>query len=142
MKQKIYISSKITGLEKEVYTKAFNDAEQLIIKMGHTPINPLKHVPQDISYDDQMHICLSLVDISDVVMMVGDWVDSPGATRELIHGAKQEKKILYYEEQKEMYDSLNHLNGVMIVGRGPLSSDELPASIRKSFEQMGVVFHG
>ena len=98
----IYIAGKITGLEKEVYSKAFNEAEELIKQMGHTPINPIKIVPQELSYDDQMHLCLALVDISEAVMMLDNWVDSPGATKELILAATQEKKILYYDEQKEM----------------------------------------
>lgn len=103
IKQKIYIAGKITGLPKEEYEKAFDEAEALIIAMGHVPINPLKHVPQNVIYDDQMHICFALIDISDAVMMLDNWVDSPGATKELVHGATQEKRILYYDEQKQIY---------------------------------------
>ena len=123
----IYIAGKITGLPKDEYQKAFAKAEALIVSMGHTPINPLNHVPQNISYDDQMHICYSLIDISQAVMMLENWVDSPGATKELIHAAKQEKKILYYDEQKEIHDRLAIQNGIWITSTPPSRMSDMLA---------------
>ena len=162
-KLKIYIAGKITGLEKEIYTKAFEDAEQLIKAMGHEPINPIKIVPQSITYDDQMHLCFALVDISNAVMMLENWVDSPGATKELIRGAKQEKKILYYDEQKVLYGSIDPpdysrdalhwlLKGLDIpsadVNPNPKTVfitsnsfiNDIPRSIIRSFEDKGFTF--
>lgn len=123
----IYIAGKITGLSKEEYQKAFAEAEALIISMGHTPINPLNHVPQNIPYDDQMHICYSLIDISQAVMMLENWVDSPGATKELIHAATQEKKILYYDEQKEMHDKFFTPGKIWITSNPPARMNDMLA---------------
>jgi len=42
MNKKCYNSGQITGLESEVYTKNFDEADQAITEIGLNPINPLK----------------------------------------------------------------------------------------------------
>ena len=45
MKKKIYISGPITGLERHVYLKNFDDAELKLRAMGYNVINPTKLLP-------------------------------------------------------------------------------------------------
>lgn len=45
MKKKIYISGPITGLERHVYLKNFDDAELKLRAMGYKVINPTKLLP-------------------------------------------------------------------------------------------------
>ena len=45
MKKKIYISGPITGLERHVYLKNFDDAELKLRAMGYKVINPTKVLP-------------------------------------------------------------------------------------------------
>lgn len=45
MKKKIYISGPITGLERHVYLKNFDDAELKLRSMGYKVINPTKLLP-------------------------------------------------------------------------------------------------
>lgn len=39
---RVYISGPITGLDRAVATKAFKDAEELLAKNGHDPVNPME----------------------------------------------------------------------------------------------------
>ena len=45
MKKKIYISGPITGLERHVYLKNFDDAELKLRAMDYKVINPTKLLP-------------------------------------------------------------------------------------------------
>ena len=45
MKKKIYISGPITGMERHVYLKNFDDAELKLRAMGYKVINPTKLLP-------------------------------------------------------------------------------------------------
>lgn len=76
---KIYIAGKITGNEN--YRKEFAKAQDGLEKDGHTVLNPAV-LPEGMTKGEYMRICLSMIDISDVVVFLPGWQDSEGANLE------------------------------------------------------------
>ena len=97
-RKKAYIAGKISGLAIEEYYGRFGQAESIVEDMGYSAINPLKIVPQWLEYEDQMSICITLVDISDVVYMINNWWDSSGAKREHTRALELGKTIVYQND--------------------------------------------
>ena len=94
-RKKAYIAGKISGLAIEEYYGRFGQAESIVEDMGYTVLNPLKIVPHWLDYEDQMSICLTLVDICDVVYMQSNWWNSSGAKREHDKAIEIGKQIIY-----------------------------------------------
>lgn len=83
MKEKVYISGKITGYDN--YMRKFELAESRLADMGYTVINPARinrELPRNTYYDVFMKIALSLLFESDAIYMLDNWEDSPGANAE------------------------------------------------------------
>jgi len=97
MSKKVYIAGKISGLPKGEYMGRFEDVEFTLTIRGHKALNPCKIVPQHLDYEDQMAICMRLVEIADVVFMLDNWKDSNGAKREHAHAEALGKQILYQD---------------------------------------------
>jgi hypothetical protein len=95
----IYIAGKITGLEYEASAKLFQDAETVIEKAGHTPLNPLTIVDQDDEreWEDYMLDAIEIVLVScEAVYMLSNWRESRGARIE--HAiAEITAKPIYYQ---------------------------------------------
>ena len=96
--KKVYIAGKISGLTKEEYLFNFESAEKKLKGNGKEVLNPIKMVPEHWDYEDQMKLCLTLVDISDEIYMLKNHKSSNGAIREL-ERAKMLGKPVYYEEE-------------------------------------------
>lgn len=96
----IYISSKISGLEKEVWQNNFKQAE-LDVKGKFVcndirVINPSKFQPEINNPDwcDYMVECIQIVrDNADVLYLFGDWHKSAGAWVEMIVALRYGKKV-------------------------------------------------
>lgn len=81
---KIYIAGPITGTED--YIERFMEAEAVIVRKGHEPVNPL-HIGSliatvgrtAISYGNIMNICKALLGACDAVYMMPGWQRSNGA---------------------------------------------------------------
>jgi predicted adenine nucleotide alpha hydrolase (AANH) superfamily ATPase len=97
MRKKVYIAGKISGLEPEEYKLNFKAAADRLAVDGHKILNPCAIVPQDLDYEDQMAICMRLVEIADVVFMLENWRRSNGARREHAHAVILGKQIVYQE---------------------------------------------
>jgi hypothetical protein len=80
---KIYISGKITGIETEA-AALFEAAEQEVIEMGHTPINPMK-LPHDHdkSWQSYMREDIKALCECEAIYMVRNYTKSAGALLEL-----------------------------------------------------------
>jgi len=96
-KKIVYISGPMTNHLN--YFAEFEAAEERLESKGFQPINPAKILallPQTLSYDQMMHICYSLIDISNGIYMMRGWSKSKGAKLELAY-AFQNNKTEYYE---------------------------------------------
>ncbi len=94
----IYISGPMTNHLN--YFAEFEAAEERLESKGFQPINPAKILallPSSVSYDQMMHICFALINISDGIYMMHGWMNSKGAKMELAY-AFQNNKIEMYED--------------------------------------------
>lgn len=93
----IYLSGKITG--KQNFKDDFEKAEQFLVNRGYCVLNPtrLEEVSSELSYEQYMKLCYTLIDICDIVFMVSGWQKSKGANAEL-HYAKSIGKEIRYQD--------------------------------------------
>lgn len=99
---RVYISGKISGLDKEEYMSHFADAEKKLLEMGHEPINPAKYndmLPTTLSWDQYMWIDLSLLSLCDVIYMLDNWESSKGAKVEREMALKRHMIVIYENEE-------------------------------------------
>ena len=92
---KIYIAGKITG-DDEYYEK-FQRAALKVRAAGHIVITPTI-LPDGLEWDEYMHICFALIDVSEAVFMLNDWTESRGATEEHRYAHHTGKIVLYEGE--------------------------------------------
>lgn len=81
---RIYISGAITGTSGYLYR--FAEVEKMFTNKGFTVINPAKvcsKLPNSLSHEEYMHICLPMLDLCDLIYMIPGWEESKGARREL-----------------------------------------------------------
>lgn len=99
----VYLSGKMTGLEKEVYEKNFQQAELFYRACGYDVVNPchisaelLKRKP-NADYEDFMKADLkALAGCSHIAMLEG-WETSCGAKRELMEARKNGIAVIYFK---------------------------------------------
>ena len=95
--KKIYISGKITGMET-LAEKLFSTAEQELKERGFDPVNPFKlNHEHDKSWNSYMKEDIKALCDCDVIFMLTNWRESPGATIEL--------KIANYLGMEVMHDT-------------------------------------
>jgi hypothetical protein len=94
MRKKVYIAGKITG--DEGYKAKFKKAEFLIKAQGHAVMNP-SILPYGFAYEDYMTICSAMLKICNVIYMLPDWEDSPGACEEHEAAVMAGKVVVYGE---------------------------------------------
>lgn len=97
MMKTIYISGKVTGLEKEEYTALFEAAEKELKKAGYNPINPIKikHLPGTEKWCDYMRGDIKVLCDCDGIYMLTNWKDSKGANVELAVANYLEMDVLH-----------------------------------------------
>lgn len=102
---RIYISGKITGLEKSEYMKKFAKAQLELISCGYSVINPAavnSMLPEDTTYEEYMRMSMTMLEMCDGIYMLDNWKDSPGACREHAVAKLKGKKIIYEDGQDPM----------------------------------------
>ena len=96
--QIVYLSGHISG--KENYKKDFSVAENYLEQMGYVVLNParLDEVSsKELTYQQYMKICYSLLDVADIIFMVSGWQKSKGANAELTYAKSLGKKVMYQD---------------------------------------------
>jgi hypothetical protein len=84
MKRTIYIAGKISGLPyKRTYYK-FLLREMFLLFMGFEPINPMRTIPKDQTWFEQVEMGKQLAIQSDCIYLSHNWNRSKGAYRELL----------------------------------------------------------
>lgn len=90
----IYIAGKITGLDKETYSTNFNYVDKRLKELGFDTLNPVEIVNPNVSYDEALDHCFSLIRESDAIYLMSNWTDSEGAKREYEYARGLGKIIL------------------------------------------------
>lgn len=76
----VYIAGKINGYAD--FKEKFRDAETLLKKLGFAVLNPAE-LPHGLEYEQYMDICFAMLDQADIIFLLDNYEDSPGALREL-----------------------------------------------------------
>ena len=98
---KIYLSGKITGLDKEVYTRQFERAETFYKTSGFDVINPVK-IGEEIlkqnpsaKWEDFMQKDLEALRTCTHIVLLEGWEESKGAKMEKAEAEKMGLEIMY-----------------------------------------------
>lgn len=92
---KIYIAGKITGDPR--YLDKFLGAAEKLEALGHIVLNPAEQ-PEGMSKAEYMRICFAMLDCADGVLLLRDWMDSPGARLEAAYAHYVGKEAHYEAE--------------------------------------------
>ena len=99
----VYLSGKITGLEKDVYEKNFQNAELFYRACGYEVVNPchisaevLKNKP-NADYEDFMKADLKALAGCTHIAMVEGWETSCGAIREKAEAKRLGISVIYFK---------------------------------------------
>lgn len=101
--QRIYLSGPITGIAD--YHQRFEKAKVELVAAGYKNIaNPaeLDGVINEGKYEEYMSLCMSLLDMCDVVVMLPGWKESFGANREYGYALAKNKMIFELEDMLEV----------------------------------------
>lgn len=94
MGMKVFISGKISGIEKEAF-QVFEAAEINLRAAGYEPINPMKlNHDHDKSWVSYMKVCIKALCECDGIYMLPNWKSSSGAKLEHHIAENLELKII------------------------------------------------
>ena len=91
----VYIAGKIEGDPN--YKKKFMEAEEELKARGHIVLNPAK-LPQGMSKEKYMPICLAMLSQADIIALLPDWAISPGTVVEMHYANYQGIKIIRHRD--------------------------------------------
>ena len=100
----VYLSGKMTGLDKSEYEKNFNRAEDFYTSCGFLVINPCdiaKEVEKEnpkASYEDYMKADLKALSGCTHIAMLDGWENSNGAKREKAEAERLGIEIMFFRE--------------------------------------------
>ena len=83
MTKRMYIAGKVTGQNRIDCLIKFQAAENRVRNMGYEPINPIKIVPEATIWPLAMKICMKSLLTCDAILVLPDYLDSPGAMLEV-----------------------------------------------------------
>lgn len=100
---RVYISGPVTGLPKEEYLRAFEEAENNLQAAGHETFNPAKShslMPKWFTHDNYMQLCKREMEMCDAMIQLPGWEQSKGCQIEYHYAWSLNMKI-YTEIPKE-----------------------------------------
>lgn len=99
---KVYISAPITGREETAESR-FKEAEELLIRNGHEPVNPYEQNKGYKTWEDAMMACLRLLRKCDAIMLCDGWNYSRGCQMERLFASGSDKHytIIFEEGLKD-----------------------------------------
>ena len=98
---KVYIAGQISGTDD--YLERFARAEAELTAKGYVVLNPAA-LPEGMSKEDYMSICLPMLLCADAVYMLCGWQFSSGALIE-VQLARYCGKNVIYEEKEDKADA-------------------------------------
>lgn len=99
----VYLSGKMTGLEKSVYEKQFKQGEEFYKSCGFDVVNPCRISEQVLSekpnadYEDFMKADLQALSGCTHIALLEGWETSTGARREKAEAKRLGVKIIYFK---------------------------------------------
>ena len=101
---KVYISSQISGLEKDDYMERFAKAEKKLSREFFSVINPAKvnaQLPENTTYREYMNMSLTMLDMCDYIYLLDGWEKSKGACLEYQYAKTLGKEIIFQGKEKQ-----------------------------------------
>ena len=92
-KKTIYLSGPITGTSD--YKDRFGAAADKLRKQGYSVISPAD-LPDGYEYATYIHLCLTLIDTADIVLLLPGWGNSRGAILGRMYADSIGKEIKHY----------------------------------------------
>lgn len=77
--RKVYICGKVSGLQRSDVELKFNNAETLLKFNHYEPVNPIRFVKENTTWDKAMKICISKLMDCEYIYLLDDFTDSMGA---------------------------------------------------------------
>lgn len=98
--KRTYIAGKITGLEPSDYLAKFHQAEKLLEKVGHLPVNPCRLPIEGLEYEWEDYITLGVDRLlrCEAIYLLSDWKESRGARIEHAIAMELGLEIIYSGE--------------------------------------------
>lgn len=90
----VYLAGKMTGLVN--YKALFDIYTRVLSNTGYAVFNPAT-LPAGLDYESYFPICYAMIDAAKHVVLMPNWVDSPGATREKEYAESKGYKVTYLE---------------------------------------------
>ena len=87
----VYLSGKITG--DPVFKRKFMLWSFRVFAMGASKVLNPTMLPDGWEYDEYMEHCMIMVRRCDIVAVLPDWEDSPGARAEVAYALAMEKPV-------------------------------------------------
>jgi hypothetical protein len=94
---KAYIAGKIT--DDPNYRKKFNAVTEGLMRMGYAVMSPAI-MPDGFEYEDYMIICFAMLSVCDIIFLLPDWTESPGASREYEQAKRTGMRIEYLTKKE------------------------------------------
>ncbi|MBP5361907.1 MAG: DUF4406 domain-containing protein [Ruminococcus sp.] len=89
----VYLAGKIDGDPN--YKEKFRKAAEQLESRGYIVLNPAT-LPEGMSKEKYMPICLAMLNQADIILLLSDYEESPGARIELNYANYQNKELLTY----------------------------------------------
>lgn len=97
-KKVVYLAGPVTGVKN--YWEPFEKADDKLSSRGFVVLNPAR-LPQGMTDDKYMRICLSMLDCADAVYFLPGWHGSQGATVEWYYCKYVNKPTAYTLKELE-----------------------------------------
>ncbi len=93
--KRIFLCGRITGDPN--YRAKFQRAAAMLTNAGYAVMNPAVLPSEGFEHDQYMTVTLAMVSVCDAVCFLNDWLDSPGAIREIDKAIRDGKPGFSFE---------------------------------------------